>query len=424
MELVSILAEEQRSGLPINRLRWVHAGCVASRETVLVAESPSSVRAAQTPVTRVYLDAATVAPPHPAGREAWLAALDEGWADPRRLHAEGRRARLLLDGAREALAAALGTRTEDLVFTGSHVEAVHAAVLGTAKARHRVGDRVLHSAVEHSAVLHAATRAGTAVPIGVDRLGRVDVAAFAAELRSPGAVLGCLQSANGEVGTVQPVTEVAAVTRAAGVPLLVDVAASAGRLPTPDGWDLLVADPRAWGAPGGLGLLAVGANTRWTSAAPPDDGTERVPGSPSVPAALAAAVSLQAVLADAEKEDEHRRQLTARIRAAAAAVPDTEVVGDPEHRLPHVLTFSCLYVDGETIVDELDRAGFAVGSGSACTASTLEPSHVLAAMGVLTHGNVRVGLPVGVDDAAVERFCRTLPVAVQRVRAFLGADDL
>jgi len=372
----------------------------------------------------VYLDAATVAPPHPAGREALLAALDEGWADPRRLHAEGRRARLLLDGAREALAAALGARTEELVFTGSHVEAVHAAVLGTVKARHRVGNRVLHSTVEHSAVLHAAERAGIAVPVGVDHLGRVDADTFVERLYSPGVVLGCLQSANGEVGTVQPVTEVAAAARVAAVPLLVDVAASAGRLDPPSGWDLLVADPRSWGAPGGLGLLAVGANTRWISPSPLDDGTERVPGTPSVPAALAAAVSLQAVLADADRDDAHRRALTARIRAAAAQIPDTEVVGDPDHRLPHVVTFSCLYVDGEAIVDELDRAGFAVGSGSACTASTLEPSHVLAAMGVLTHGNVRVGLPPGVGEAEVEAFCAVLPVAVQRVREFLGAEGL
>jgi len=331
---------------------------------------------------------------------------------------------LLLDGAREALAAGIGARTEELVFTGSFVEAVHAAVLGTVQARHRVGNRVLHSAVEHSAVLHAAGRAGTAEPIGVDRLGRVDADTFVDRLYSPGVVLGCLQSANGEVGTVQPVTEVAAAARSAGVPLLVDIAASAGRLPTPPGWDLLVADPRSWGAPGGLGLLAVGANTRWTSAAPDDDGTERVPGAPSVPAALAAAVSLQAVLADAEQDDLRRRALTARIRAAAAGIADTEVVGDPEHRLPHVVTFSCLYVDGEAIVDELDRAGFAVGSGSACTASTLEPSHVLAAMGVLTHGNVRVGVPPGVSEAEVEAFCAVLPGAVQRVREFLGAENL
>ncbi len=100
------------------------------------------------------------------------------------------------------------------------------------------------------------------------------------------------------------------------------------------------------------------------------------------------------------------------------------MVGDPDERLPHLVTFSSLYVDGEAIVNDLDRRGFAVGSGSACTASTLEPSHVLAAMGVLTHGNVRVGLPVDVRPEAVERFCAALPEAVAQVRSLLGAEDL
>ena len=154
------------------------------------------------------------------------------------------------------------------------------------------------------------------------------------------------------------------------------------------------------------------------------DRSERVPGTPSIPAALAAAVSLQAVTADREQQDKHRRALTAQIRAAAARIADTEVVGDPDQRLPHIVTFSCLYVDGEAIVDELDRAGFAVGSGSACTASTLEPSHVLAAMGVLTHGNIRIGLPAGVDAMDVRAFCEVLPGAVHRVRGLLGAEGL
>jgi cysteine desulfurase len=365
-----------------------------------------------------------VAPPHPAGREALLAALEAGWADPRRLHREGRQARLLLDGAREALAALLGARTEEVVFTGSHTEAVNAAVLGTLKARHRVGRKVLRSAVEHSAVLHATDYAGDPVTVGVDRLGRVDADRFIEQLGSPGVALGCLQSANGEVATLQPIEQVAEAARSARVPLLVDAAASIGQLTPPTDWDLLVADPRAWGAPPGLGLLALRANTRWTSSAPEDDGTERVPGPPSIPAALAAAVTLQAVTAQREQQEGLRRTLTERIRAAAALIPNTEVVGDPARRLPHIVTFSCLYVDGEAVVDELDRAGFAVGSGSACTASTLAPSHVLAAMGVLTHGNLRIGLPAGVNERDVSAFCDLLPGAVQRVRALLGADGL
>lgn len=113
------------------------------------------------------------------------------------------------------------------------------------------------------------------------------------------------------------------------------------------------------------------------------------------------------------------------MRAAVAAVPETEVAGDADDRLPHIVTFSALLADGETLVTELDRHGYAVASGSACTASTLEPSHVLAAMGVLTHGNVRITLPlasVAPDRAAtVEGFCAVLPEAIAAVRAQVGS---
>ncbi len=108
-----------------------------------------------------------------------------------------------------------------------------------------------------------------------------------------------------------------------------------------------------------------------------------------------------------------------RVRAAAAAVPDAEVVGDPVDRLPHLVTFSCLYVDGESLVHALERRGFGVASGSACTSSTLEPSHVLAAMGALTHGNVRLSLTRDATDHDVDRFCADLPDVVAELRAEL-----
>jgi cysteine desulfurase len=278
--------------------------------------------------------------------------------------------------------------------------------------------------VEHSAVLHAADQAGDRTGVDVDRHGRVDVERFTTELRSDGVSLACLQSANGEVGTRQPVELVADAARSAGVPLLVDAAASLGHEPPPSGWDVLTGDPRAWGAPPGLGLLAVRAGVRWRSPYPPDEGTEPVPGAPSVPVALAAAVALRVMNVNLDAQNWGRRELASRVRTTAARVTDTMVAGDPDDRLPHVVTFSCLYVDGEALVDRFDRAGFAVGSGSACTASTLEPSHVLAAMGVLTHGNVRLGLPVGVTAEEIDRFCAVLPEVVADVRAFMGVEGL
>ncbi len=383
-----------------------------------------------------YLDAAVAAPVHPLARQALDSALDEGWADPRRLHRQGRHARLLLENARAAIAAELGARTEEVIFTGSYESAVHAAVLGVRQARRRIGFAVVASAIEHSAVLQAADwsepgagRAGqppVAVRIGVDRAGAANVGDFAEAVRDPGVVLACLQAANAEVGTVQPISAVAAHTRDAGVPLLMDATAVAGHAPLPAEWDILVADPRSWGAPAGLGVLVGRAGTRWTAPGPPDDGTEAVPGLPSVPLTLAAAVALQRANQDRVAQHTRRRALLARIRAAAQQIPDTDIAGDPgaARALPHVLTFSCLYVDGEAVIGELDRLGFAAGSGSACTASTLEPSHVLAAMGLLTHGNIRIGLPMDVGEPDVARFCEVLPGAIASVRAMLGASEL
>ncbi len=140
----------------------------------------------------------------------------------------------------------------------------------------------------------------------------------------------------------------------------------------------------------------------------------------NVPAALAAAAALQAVVAERDEVGARQTALSTGYAPGSAAIPDTEVVGDPRDRLPHLVTFSFLYVDGEAIVTELDRLGFAVASGSACTASTLEPSHVLAAMGALTHGNVRVSLgrDYGQDD--VDRLLAALPEVVGRIREDAG----
>jgi cysteine desulfurase len=443
-----------------------------------------------------YLDAASAEPLHPAARAVLLSALDDGWADPARLHGDGRRARIMLDDARQRVAAVLGCRADELSFTGSGTQAVHLAVLGTVAARRRSvrgGRHITASAVEHSSVLHAARyceQEGAQVTVvGVDQQGRVDAAEFAAALlpgpppapgnaappapgnawppargsaappapanaappapgnaappapgnaapaarghsaslaggdaEPPGrpgrTVLACLQSANPEVGTIQPVEEVASACRRAAIPLLVDAAASAGRMPIPDGWSLLTASAHKWGGPAGLGVLAVRKGARWRNPLPHDDREGgRVPGYPNVPAALAAATALEAMDTERLTRQTALRALTDRIRARIPdVVPDTVVYGEPVYRLPHIVTFCCLYVNGEALVTELDRAGFAVSSGSACTADTLQPSHVLEAMGVVTHGNVRVSLPCATTEDTIERFLTVLPVIVAGLR--------
>ncbi|MFC9331084.1 cysteine desulfurase/sulfurtransferase TusA family protein [Kitasatospora sp. NPDC057015] len=378
----------------------------------------------------MYFDAASTAPLHPVARQALTAALDEGWADPARLYRSGRQARMLLDAARETVAEVLGARADEVSFTASGTQALQLGMLGALAGNRRRGAHLVHSAVEHSAVLHTAERweltpagsgTGEVTVVPVDRLGRAAPEGFAAALR-PDTALAVLQSANHEVGTVQPVGEVARIC--GDVPLLVDAAQSAGRTDVPAGWSLLTASAHKWGGPAGVGVLAVRKGVRYVSPLPADERESgRVPGYVNVPAIVAAAASLRAVRAEADRENARLHALVERIRTRVPQlVPEVEVVGDPVGRLPHLVTFSCLYVDGEVLLTELDRAGFAVSSGSSCTSSTLTPSHVLAAMGVLTEGNVRVSLPYGAAGADVERFLAVLPEVVGRVRAPLGLD--
>ena len=376
----------------------------------------------------VYFDAANGEPLDPAGREAYLAALDEGWAGPDRLYREGRRARMLLDAAREAVAEVLGCRADELVFTTSGTSAVHQGVLGLAKGRARAGRTLVLGAVEHSSVLHAAELAarrieGDRVLVPVDVHGRIRLESLIESLaraRVGGASIGLIavQSANHEVGTRQPLAEVGDLAAEHGVPLLVDAAASIGREPVTSGWSVLAGSARKWGGPAGVGVLAVRKGTRF-AADWPEDERERgwSPGPVNVPAILAAATALRARSAEAQEVGLNHRELTALLRARIPeVVPEVEVVGHPDDRLPHILTFSCLYASGEALLLELDRAGFSVSSGSSCTASTLTPSHVLEAMGVLSQGNIRVSLPWDTKRADVERFLDVLPGAVRSAR--------
>jgi cysteine desulfurase len=377
-----------------------------------------------------YFDAASSLPLHPVARQALLAAYEDGWADPARPHREGRRARLLLDAARESAAEAVGCRPDELTFTSSGTRALHAGIAGALAGRARAGRHVLVSAVEHSAVLHAAEAhreagGGTAAEIGVDAGGRVAPEAVAGALReAPGpTALVCVQSANHEVGTRQPVGEIAEVCGEAGVPLLVDAAQSLAWEPVAGGWSLLAGSAHKWGGPAGVGLLVVRKGVRFAPRPPADERESgRAPGFENIPAIVAAAAALRAVREETRTEAGRLRGLVDAIRARVPElVPDVEVVGDARHRLPHVVTFSCLYADGEALLYALDREGFAVSSGSSCTSSTLTPSHVLRAMGVLSEGNVRVSLPLGTAEADVERFLAVLPGAVASVRERLAA---
>lgn len=346
-----------------------------------------------------YLDSASAEPLHPAAREVLLAAYERGFADPRRLHGPGRDARLLFDNARAVIAECLDVRPDEIFFTNSGTEAVRCGLsgMGDAVSADRREARLGVSAVEHAAV-HDAWGATVELPVG--STARIDT-----EKIPTGIDWLAVQTANHEVGTLQPVDELADRT---GLPVFSDGCASMGRLPLPTRAQVIAGSAHKWGGPGGVGVLVVRKGAIWTPNAPHFT---------NIPGALAAAAALQAVVTERAATNARQVALIDMVRAGVATMPDVDVVGDPVDRLPHLVTFSCLYVDGEALVTELDKAGYGIASGSACAADTREPSRVLAAIGALTHGNVRLSLTRETTEDDVAGFLTVLPDIVAKLRA-------
>lgn len=357
---------------------------------------------------RVFLDTASGEPMHPAARDLLERALDHGYADPRRFHREGRQTRMLLDNARSAVAEAFDTRPDDVTFTSSGTEAIRLGLLGLLE----YSDGLVASAAAHSAVMEVgrwvASRGTAFHTLPVDDVGRT-----APPPEEYADLVLATHLGNHEVATLEDPSMWASHRG----PVFLNACASGARLPLPDRWDAVALSAHKWGGPAGVGVLLLRKDARWRSPWPADDRADaRSSGFENVAGALAAGAALQAAVA--ERDDVNARQFAqmARLRDAVAGLPDVEVVGDPERRLPHLVTFSCLLVNGDALVSELDRAGFAVASGSACTTSSLEPSHVLVAMGALSHGNVRVSLSRDTTEADIDRFVAALEAALRRLR--------
>lgn len=342
---------------------------------------------------------------------AQVAAAALAWADPRSLHHAGRRSDGLLAAARRSIAdsvsAAAGTtiHADEVYFTPSALAAQTFALAGCP------GPAVM-SAVETAALLDLGDLREHSQVIGVDALGRVDVAAFGQA--AGGKAIAALQLANSEVGTCQPIEQVVAANPA--LPILMDATGGLGRIQLPTGWAMLTAGAGGWAGPAGVAILVVRRGGRWVS--PPASERGLLGGFADIPGAVGAATALAELSAEQDAQHDQAFANIELLRAGIATkIADVEVLGDGVWRLPHILTFSVLYVSGEALVLELDKRGFAVASGSACVAEEARPSHVLAAMGAYTGGNIRISLPLGCTTETVVGFLDALPDAVAAVRA-------
>lgn len=377
-------------------------------------------------MTRAYLDHASTSPLRPEARDALVHAITTLTGDPGRIHEEGLAARVALETARDQVAGLLGARSREVVFTSGATEAIATAVAGSAaRARARADDphaptHQVVTAVEHSAVRHAAERAGDVTVVPVDGTGRVDVDAVLDAVRADTAAVH-VQWANHEVGTVQPVAEVVAACRERKVLVHVDAAQAVGRVPVAFddlGADLLSVSGHKLGGPPGTGALLVRRGLRLEPLLVGGD-QERARRAGLEPVAALVGLGAACTVVDrtlVDEADRARRQ-TDRVRAGATAVDGVTVFGHPTELLPHLVCLGVAGVEPQGVLLGLDRAGIAAHSGSSCSSESLEPSPVLEAMGVDAHRSLRVSVGWSTTDADVERFCDALPTTIDRLRA-------
>lgn len=377
----------------------------------------------------IYLDHAATTPCRPEVVTAMLPYFSEIYGNPSGVYRQSRQARRALDAARATVATVLGCQAREVIFTSGGSESDNLAVKGVAWAARRQGRgaHVVLSAVEHHAVLTVAEElaaqgfATTLVP--VDAAGGVTVAAVAAALRPETAIVSVML-ANNEVGTVNPLAEIAALTRSRGISLHTDAVQAPGQLPidvTALGCDLLSLSAHKFGGPKGVGLLYCRAGTPLVPQL--QGGTQesrRRAGTENIAGIVGLATALQ--LAEGERPLEAARLARLRDRleqALLAAIPGLVVNGHPTDRLPGMLHVTIPGADGESLLLLLDAAGIAASTGSACTSGSTEASHVLLAMGrsaTLARCSLRLSLGRASDEATIERVVAVLPGLVARLR--------
>ncbi|MBT9133614.1 MAG: Cysteine desulfurase IscS [Firmicutes bacterium] len=375
---------------------------------------------------KVYLDHAATTPVHPEVIAAMLPYFHNYFGNPSSVHSFGRDSRKAVDEAREKVAKAIGADPREVFFTSGGTESDNIAIQGVALARKQNGRHIITSKIEHHATLdtcHFLESQGYEVTyLPVDENGLVRVTDFEAALR-PDTILASIMHANNEMGAIQPIKEMAAIARAKKVTFHTDAVQTVGSIPVDVkelGVDMLSLSAHKFYGPKGIGVLYIKKGTRVKPLYHGGSQERKYrPGTENHVGIVGLAKALELATESLKSRQAHIQVLRDKLIAGLVALPEVELNGHPTQRLPGNVNVSVRYVEGESLILSLDMQGVAVSSGSACTSGSLEPSHVLLAMGLTheqAHGSLRLTLGIDNTQEDVDYVLSVMPGIVERLR--------
>jgi cysteine desulfurase len=378
-------------------------------------------------VRKVYLDHAATTPVHPRVLEAMLPYFTSKFGNPSNLHDMGREAKNAVEEARGKTAALIGAKPEEIYFTSSGTESNNFAVKGLAQANSQKGNHIIVSQVEHFSVLHpvkSLEKAGFKVTqVAPDKQGIIDPESVAKAITKE-TVLVSIMHSNNEIGTLQPIEEIGAITRAKGVLFHTDAVASVGWVPVDVkslGVDALSLSGHQFYGPKGTAALFVRKGVRikpQIEGGVQEDG--RRGGTEDVPGIVGLGKAAEIAAVELPNRSNYLTPLRDKLlKGLQDRISDLIVNGHPTRRLPHNVNVSFLFVEGESMLLFLNMAGIYVSSGSACTSRSLKSSHVLSCIGTdaaAANGTLLMTLGMGTGADDVDYVIDTLPPIVQRLR--------
>ncbi len=376
---------------------------------------------------RVYMDNAATTKLDGQVVQVMSDALKDTFGNPSSVYEEARAAKKLLDKARAQVAALFKATPEEIIFTGGGTEADNLALCGIAESYASKGKHIITSKIEHHAILHTCeylSKKGYEITyLPVDEYGRVSPADVAAAIR-PDTILISIMYANNEIGTVMPIAEIGAVARKNKVLFHTDAVQAAGHVEidvTRDNIDLLSMTGHKIHGPKGVGALYVKKGVRLQPILH-GGGQERNlrAGTENVPGIVGLGLACELAEANRETNNEHMQILRDKLIDGLLKIPHTRLNGHPQERLANNANVSIRFIEGEGLLLLLDMAGIAASSGSACTSGSLDPSHVLLAIGLdheTAHGSLRLSLSHETSEADVDYVLEKLPGIVERLRA-------